>query len=154
MLLILLHQFPFSSINPVIVFFFLLSDALEWKYFVLSPNPNHWTLDLCYHIIFSLSSKSFISFQSTLISLPKLPFLSLWTKLLRDLLFSWIFFGTFPKAYKFHLDSSIAHCLSLKAISLGEFKLIFLLLVSSMIFLQSPLLVHITSKWKRRFLAG
>ena len=107
----------------LMVFFLLLSEALEWKYLVfLSPRPNHCTLDLCYHLISSLSNNSLISFHNLLMSPPKLSFLSLLTRELRLSLFSLIFFGICPNTILFHLERFSAQHLSLAAIPEGECK--------------------------------
>ena len=98
-------------------FSFFLSKAFKWKYFVLrSPSLIHCTFDLCCHMISSLSSKSLISCLKVLISLPRLPPLSLRTSVLRVFLFFCICQETCAKTALFHLERSMTHCFNIVAI--------------------------------------
>ena len=102
---------PSWVLIPIIVFLQNLLVALLWKYLVLlSPLLNHKTLDLWFHILDSLSNKTFIS-----------PF-NFWIRELFPLIIATLsattncfFFSTsslrtFPKILWFHQVRSFSHC--------------------------------------------
>ena len=149
------HQFPFLSQMPLIVFFFFLWDALEWKNFVLwSPWPYHNTLELWCHKISSQSRRSLISFLNLVISFPILLLLSWRTNALSAFLLFWICFGIWPKVDLFHLAKSTAQTWRLVAMPSGVHWCKLPSHAFFMISLHSSFFVHISSKWNLRFCGG
>ena len=145
---LLSHQAPSSFHKPIIVFFFLHSNARWWKYFVLrSPSPSHYTLDLCCHHISSSSNDLLIYLLNLLIPAPFCLSTSSLVKALKAIFFSCIFFGIWPKANLLHLERASTLFLSPVESPLGLFRLVPSFQTYSIISLQSTHLVHMASKW-------
>ena len=133
-------------------FFLCLWLVVEWRNFVLlSPCCIYREHDLCHHISFSLSSKSFISFWRRWISSANSWSVSRDSKYWSLSCFSFSCLSTRPKTFLFHHWSCCWQLLIWSYVVGTSLEVCGMDHASSTTSLHSASWSHIVSKWNRSF---